>query len=341
MKEKIAKLIEEAKIAIQQCKNSTEITNAKVRFLGKSGEITTLLKGMKEVPNDQKAEVGKYVNEARDTITQLIEQKQEFICNEELIAKMQSEKIDISVAGIAQERGSLHPCTLVAEEITNIFTNMGFKVAQGPEIELDMFNFQVLNIPKDHPARAMQDTFYVTEDILLRTHTSPVQVRTMTKQAPPIRVVCPGKVYRPDDDATHSPMFQQIEGLVVDENITLCDLKGVLEVFAQELFDKNTKTRLRPSYFPFTEPSVEVDVTCSNCHGKKGGCRLCKGTGWIEILGAGIVNPKVLENCGIDSKKYSGFAFGCGIERITMIKYGIPDMRILFENDIRFLKDFK
>lgn len=234
----------------------------------------------------------------------------------------------------------MHPCTLVIEEILDIFTNLGFTVKHGPEVETDFYNFQALNIPKDHPAREMQDTFYITEDLLLRTHTSPVQVRTMQSVKPPIRVVNPGKVYRPDDDATHSPMFQQIEGLVVDEGITMCDLKGILEEFAKRLFnDPDAKTRLRPSFFPFTEPSVEVDVTCSMCHGK--GCRLCKGTGWIEVLGAGIVNPKVLENSGIDPEKYSGFAFGLGIERIAMIKYGIPDMRMLFENDIRFLKQFK
>ncbi len=339
MKEKIKLLIENAKSVIENSKLLAEINNAKVKFLGKSGELTALLKGMKDVPNDQKAEVGKYVNEARDTITNLIESKQKELSAQELEEKMKKEQIDISMYGNAQKQGSLHPCTLVANEILDIFTSMGFKIAQGPEVELDFFNFQALNIPKDHPARAMQDTFYISEDMLLRTHTSPVQVRTMTKQEPPIRIVCPGKVYRPDDDATHSPMFQQIEGLVVDENTSLCDLKGVLEMFAKKLFDKDTKTRLRPSYFPFTEPSVEVDVTCSNCHGK--GCRLCKGTGWIEILGAGVVNPKVLENCGIDSKKYGGFAFGFGVERITMIKYGIPDMRILFENDTRFLKEFK
>ena len=233
----------------------------------------------------------------------------------------------------------MHPCTLVANEIVEIFTSLGFTLGQGPEIELDKFCFQMLNIPPDHPARDMQDTFYITDDILLRTHTSSVQARTMLNTKPPIRIICPGKVYRPDDDATHSPMFQQIEGLVVDEKVTLCDLKGLLETFAKRLFDSNTKVRFRPSFFPFTEPSVEVDLTCSVCHGK--GCRICKGTGWIEILGAGVVNPKVLENCSIDSKKYKGLAFGMGVERVAMIKYGIPDMRILFENDVRFLKDFK
>lgn len=339
MKEKIAQLIESAKNTINSCNTIGELNTAKVNFLGKSGELTALLKGMKDIPNEQKPEVGKYVNEARDAITMLVDEKQNFLARCELVAKMEKERIDITLESGATKRGSLHPCTLIQNEILKIFMSLGFKVAEGPEVELDMFNFQKLNIPKDHPARDMQDTFYFSEDVLLRTHTSPVQVRTMTSQKPPIRVVCPGRVYRPDYDATHSPMFQQIEGLVIDKNITLCDLKGILEEFAKELFDKDTKTRLRPSYFPFTEPSVEIDLTCSVCHGK--GCRLCKGTGWIEVLGAGIVNPKVLENCGIDSSVYSGFAFGMGIERMAMIKYGIPDMRILFENDTRFLKEFK
>ncbi|MEG1608374.1 MAG: phenylalanine--tRNA ligase subunit alpha [Clostridia bacterium] len=326
-------------MALNNCNSIAELNNAKVLFLGKNGELTALLKGMKDIPNEQKPEFGKYVNEARDVIGELIESKQKQLSAAELDAKMQKEQIDITMQSNVVERGSLHPTTLVQNEILKIFNSLGFKVAQGPEVELDLFNFQKLNIPKDHPARDMQDTFYFSEDMLLRTHTSPVQVRTMTNAKPPIRIVCPGRVYRPDDDATHSPMFQQIEGLVVDKNITLCDLKGILEEFAKELFDSETKTRFRPSYFPFTEPSVEVDLSCAVCHGK--GCKLCKGTGWIEVLGAGIVNPKVLENCGIDSNIYSGFAFGFGVERIAMIKYGIPDMRIMFENDTRFLKEFK
>ncbi|MDE7215281.1 MAG: phenylalanine--tRNA ligase subunit alpha, partial [Clostridia bacterium] len=278
-------------------------------------------------------------NEARDVITQLTEEKTKQLAQAEIDEKMMKESVDITLDGKKVERGSLHPCTLVANEIVDIFTSLGFTLGQGPEVELDKFCFQMLNIPPDHPARDMQDTFYITDDILLRTHTSSVQARTMINTKPPIRIICPGKVYRPDDDATHSPMFQQIEGLVVDEKVTLCDLKGLLETFAKRLFDSNTKVRFRPSFFPFTEPSVEVDLTCSVCHGK--GCRICKGTGWIEILGAGVVNPKVLDNCGIDSKKYKGLAFGMGVERVAMIKYGIPDMRILFENDVRFLKDFK
>lgn len=339
MKEKIAKLIEQAKQAIEQSKTLALINNVKVKFLGKNGELTQLLRGMKDVPQEERPMVGKYVNEARDVITHLTEEKTRQLAQAEIDEKMMKESVDITLDGKNSERGSLHPCTLVTNEIIDIFTSLGFTMAQGPEIELDKFCFQMLNIPPDHPARDMQDTFYITDDILLRTHTSSVQAREMLKSKPPIRIVCPGKVYRPDDDATHSPMFQQIEGLVVDEKVTLCDLKGLLETFAQRLFDSSTKVRFRPSFFPFTEPSVEVDVSCSVCHGK--GCRICKGTGWIEILGAGVVNPKVLDNCGIDSKKYKGLAFGLGIERVTMIKYGIPDMRILFENDVRFLKDFK
>ena len=339
MKEKIESLIKVALAAVDECATIADLNKVKVKYLGKSGELTALLRGMKDVRAEQRPVIGGYVNEARDAITGAAESKEKTLKAKETEEKMQKESIDVTYEPNEVKAGSLHPCTLVKNEIVDIFTSLGFSVAQGPEVELDFFNFQALNIPKDHPARDMQDTFYLGDEMLLRTHTSPVQVRTMLDKKPPIRIVVPGKVYRPDDDATHSPMFQQIEGLVVDKHITLCDLKGILSMFAKELFDKNTKTRFRPSYFPFTEPSVEVDVTCSVCHGK--GCRLCKGTGWIEVLGAGIVNPKVLENCGIDSNEYSGFAFGMGIERITMIKYGVPDMRILFENDARFLKSFR
>ncbi|MCI7401407.1 MAG: phenylalanine--tRNA ligase subunit alpha [Christensenella sp.] len=339
MKEKIQSLINEAKAKVEAAKELIEINELKVSFLGKAGAITSLLKGMKDVPQEQRPEIGKYVNQARDTISDIISNKMQELEQKALENKMMKEKIDITIDEVDATRGSLHPCTLVINEIVDIFTGLGFTVGNGPEIELDKFNFQLLNIPKDHPSRDMQDTFYAGEDILLRTQTSAVQARTMINTQPPIKIICPGKVYRPDYDATHSPMFQQIEGLVVDKHITLCDLKGLLDLFAKKLFDSNTKTRFRPSFFPFTEPSVEVDVTCSVCHGK--GCRICKGTGWIEILGAGVVNPKVLDSCGIDSTKYSGLAFGLGVERIAMIKYGIPDIRILFENDSRFLKSFK
>ncbi len=311
----------------ENLENLEKIQQIRVQFLGKNGELTNILRSMKDIEPELKPIIGKFVNQARDVITERIEER-----------KLNSENVDITLSSKRNPKGGLHPCSLVINEILNIFTAMGFQVKQGPEVETDFFNFQALNIPKDHPAREMQDTFYINDELLLRTHTSPMQARTMIKEKPPIRIVIPGKVYRPDDDATHSPMFQQIEGLVVDKGITMCDLKGILDTFAKALFNENTKTRLRPSFFPFTEPSVEVDVSCAMCGGK--GCRICKGTGWIEILGAGIVNPKVLDNCGIDSNIYSGFAFGLGIERIAMIKYGIPDMRILFDNDIRFLKQF-
>ena len=339
MKQKINELIERATQKIRESADLNSINDLRVQYLGKTGEVTNLLKGMKDVPAEERPEVGKLVNTARDAITDLITAKIEELQQKAMDAKMMKEQIDITYDDVDANRGSLHPCTLVIDEVLDIFTGMGFTVGNGPEIELDKFNFQLLNIPKDHPSRDMQDTFYAGEDILLRTQTSAVQARTMINTQPPIKLVGPGKVYRPDYDATHSPMFQQIEGLVVDKHVTLCDLKGLLELFAQKLFDEKTKVRFRPSYFPFTEPSVEVDVTCSVCHGK--GCRICKGTGWIEILGAGVVNPKVLDSCGIDSTKYSGLAFGLGVERIAMIKYGIPDIRILFENDSRFLKSFK
>ncbi len=322
----------------ENLENLEKIQQIRVQFLGKNGELTNILRSMKDIEPELKPIIGKFVNQARDVITERIEERIAELTAKNIAKKLNSENVDITLSSKRNPKGGLHPCSLVINEILNIFTAMGFQVKQGPEVETDFFNFQALNIPKDHPAREMQDTFYINDELLLRTHTSPMQARTMIKEKPPIRIVIPGKVYRPDDDATHSPMFQQIEGLVVDKGITMCDLKGILDTFAKALFNENTKTRLRPSFFPFTEPSVEVDVSCAMCGGK--GCRICKGTGWIEILGAGIVNPKVLDNCGIDSNIYSGFAFGLGIERIAMIKYGIPDMRILFDNDIRFLKQF-
>lgn len=322
----------------ENLENLEKIQQIRVQFLGKNGELTNILRSMKDIEPELKPIIGKFVNQARDVITERIETRIAELTAKNIAKKLNSENVDITLSSKRNPKGGLHPCSLVINEILNIFTAMGFQVKQGLEVETDFFNFQALNIPKDHPAREMQDTFYINDELLLRTHTSPMQARTMIKEKPPIRIVIPGKVYRPDDDATHSPMFQQIEGLVVDKGITMCDLKGILDTFAKALFNENTKTRLRPSFFPFTEPSVEVDVSCAMCGGK--GCRICKGTGWIEILGAGIVNPKVLDNCGIDSNIYSGFAFGLGIERIAMIKYGIPDMRILFDNDIRFLKQF-
>ena len=340
MHEKLTEIQTKCFEAVKNANTLAELYNdVKVRFLGKNGEMTAVLRGMKDVPNDKKAEIGKLVNDTRVAMEKAIEEKEIYLTKLEKEAKLKSEILDITIPAKQAEIGSLHPLSIIKNQILDIFIGLGFEVKEGPEIETDYYNFQALNIPKDHPARDMQDTFYFGENLLLRTHTSPCQARTMESQRPPIRMVSPGKVYRSDDDATHSPMFQQIEGLVVDKNITMCDLKGVLDEFAKRFFNSNTKTRFRPSYFPFTEPSVEVDVTCSICGGK--GCRVCKGTGWIEVLGAGIVNPAVLDNSGIDSNVYSGFAFGLGVDRLTMIKYGIPDMRLLFANDLRFLKQFR
>ena len=335
----IKKIKEDCSNLIVNSKDTKELNDIRIKYFGKNGEFTSLMKGLKDVPKEDKPLVGKMLNDCKKSLEQMLEDKVHELELSEKDQKLKDEELDITLDGKRLEPGGLHVLSLVRNEIVNIFTGLGFSVSDGPEIETDYFCFQMLNIPKDHPARDMQDSFFINDNLILRTQTSSMQVRTMLKQDPPIRIVNPGKVYRVDSDATHSPMFQQIEGLVVDKNVTLCDLKGALELFAKTLFTKDTEVRFRPSYFPFTEPSVEVDVSCPFCHGK--GCNLCKGTGWIEILGAGIVNPVVLEGCGIDSKKYSGFAFGMGVERIAMIKYGIPDMRILFSNDMRFLKQYK
>lgn len=339
MQAKIQEIKENCSNLIQNATSTKELNDIRVKFLGKSGEFTALMKGLKDVPKEEKPLVGKMLNDCKKELESILDDKIKVIESGEKTAKLKEEELDITLSGKRNEVGGLHLLSKVKNEVIDIFTGLGFTVCDGPEIETDYFCFQMLNIPKDHPARDMQDSFFINDNLILRTQTSSMQVRTMLKSEPPIRIINPGKVYRVDSDATHSPMFQQIEGLVVDKNVTLCDLKGALEVFAKTLFDKNSKVRFRPSYFPFTEPSVEVDVSCPFCNGK--GCNLCKGTGWIEILGAGIVNPVVLENCGIDSKKYSGFAFGMGVERIAMIKYGVPDMRILFSNDMRFLKQYK
>ena len=278
------------------------------------------------------------VNDLKEEVNSFIEKKEAELKEKELQARYEKESVDITLPAKEEKSGSTHPLTLVKNQIIDAFSGMGFEVFEGPEIDSDYYCFQALNIPKDHPARDMQDTFYFTDNILLRPHTSPGQVRTMENKKPPIKILSPGRVYRADDDASHSPMFHQIEGLVVDKGVSLCDLKGLLDEFVKIMFDSETKTRFRPSYFPFTEPSVEVDVTCCKCHGK--GCSLCKGTGWIEILGAGVVNKNVLEMSGIDSNVYSGLAFGCGIERIAMIKYGVSDIRTFFENNVKFLKQF-
>lgn len=339
MKEKIEQLIVTAMEKISVAVTGKSLNDTRVELLGKNGSVTGLMKGMKDVAPEDRPKVGQMVNELRKKIEDAIAKKEAEIKQKELAEKLQSDSVDITLPGKFPEEGTLHPITLVKNELVEAFSGLGFQIFEGPEIEYDRINFQLLNIPEDHPARDMQDTFYITDNILLRTHTSPGQVRVMTTRQPPIKVMCPGRVYRSDDDATHSPIFHQIEGLVIDKNVSLCDLKGSLEEILKRLFNSDIKTRLRPSHFPFTEPSVEIDVSCFECGGK--GCRLCKGTGWIEVLGAGMVNRKVLEGCGIDPDVYSGYAFGIGLERIAMLKYHIPDIRMFFDSDLRFTKQFK
>lgn len=324
---------------VERCDSLAALNDVKVKYMGKNGALTELMKGMKDLSKEDRPKFGKLINDVRGEIEAALTEKEAVLKEKELQETFVKEAVDITLPAKTGKAGTLNPITLVKNELIDAFTGMGFEVFEGPEIEEDYYNFEMLNIPKDHPARDMQDTFYVNDNILLRTQTSSGQVRVMLDKKPPIKILSPGKVYRSDDDASHSPMFHQMEGLVVDKGITLCDLKGTLDEFVKIMFGKDTKTRLRPSYFPFTEPSVEVDVSCSECHGK--GCKLCKGTGWIEILGAGIVNKKVLEGCGIDSEVYSGYAFGMGIERIAILKYKIPDIRLFFDSDIRFLKQFK
>ena len=339
MKSRIDEVKGEALAAVSAAETSQALNEVRVRFLGKSGEFTSLMKLLGTVSKEERPEVGKILNEARVAIETALSAATSAVEAKEQAARLAAEAVDVTLPGTRRETGAFHPVTKIREEILKVFLGMGFSVAEGPEIETDLFNFQLLNVPKDHPARDMQDTFYIGDNLVLRTHTSPMQAHIMKTEKPPIRVVIPGRVYRPDDDASHSPIFHQIEGLAVDRKITVGDLQGCLQTFAEQLFDKDTKIRLRPSYFPFTEPSVEADATCAICHGK--GCRVCKGTGWVELLGAGIVNPAVLDMCGIDSKEYSGFAFGLGLERIAMIKYGIPNIKLFYENDVRFLGQFR
>lgn len=339
MKEKINELYQSAVNAINQADGLKSLDEVRVNYLGKNGSVTGLLKGMRDVAPEDRPKVGQMVNELRSKIESVLQDKESELKNAELNKSLVAESIDVTLPGKNSSFGSLHPINMVRQELIDAFAGMGFEIFEGPEIELDEYNFRLLNTPKDHPARDMQDTLYITENILLRTQTSSGQARVMLDKKPPLKILSPGKVYRADDDATHSPMFHQMEGLVIDKNVNLCDLKGTLEAFLRKLFSGDLNTRLRPSYFPFTEPSVEVDVTCFECKGK--GCHLCKGTGWIEVLGAGMVNRRVLENCGINPDEYQGFAFGIGLERIAMLKYGIPDIRLFFDNDVKFLKQFK
>lgn len=342
MKEQIESIRKEIENWLSQADESLtreQFFAYKMEHLGKTGKISALSKGMRDVAPEDRPQVGKLLSEIRSWAEEKFDALEAELKKRELERRYASERVDVTMPAKLRGTGSVHPVTLVREELIDIFSAMGFDVFEGPEIEKDYYNFQALNIPEDHPARDMQDTFFVTQDLLLRSQTSSGQIRVMENKKPPIKVLSPGRVYRSDSDATHSPMFHQMEGLVVDKGITLNDLKGMLDEFARRMFTSETKTRLRPSYFPFTEPSVEVDLSCSACGGK--GCRVCKGTGWIEVLGAGIVNRRVLENCGVDPDVYTGFAFGMGLERIAMIKYGINDIRLLFEGDVRFLKQFR
>ena len=337
MKEKLQKIKADALAAINS--DNADLEQIRIQYLGKKGVLTSVLRGMGALSAEERPVVGQIANEVRAEIESALKLKAEAKKDQELQKRLISEKIDVTLPSKAATPGKLHPLVQVQRTIEDIFIGMGFSIAEGPEVEYDYYNFQALNIPENHPARDTQDTFYITDNILLRSQTSPVQVRTMEHQKPPIRVISPGRVYRSDAvDATHSPLFHQVEGLVVDKGITMGDLKGMLETFAKTLFGNDTRLRFRPHHFPFTEPSAEVDVSCFVCGGK--GCRVCKNEGWIEILGSGMVHPFVLSNCGIDPEEYSGFAFGMGVERIAMKYYGIDDMRLLYENDTRFLEQF-
>lgn len=339
MKEKLQKIKDEAMRQIEESKDLTKLNDVRVAILGKKGELTAVLKGMKDVSPEERPLVGQLVNETRESIERFLEDTKAKLESAELEAKLKHEVIDVTLPAKKNNVGHRHPNTIALEEVERIFTGMGYEVVEGPEIEYDYYNFEALNIPENHPAKDEQDTFYINGKIVLRTQTSPVQVREMEKGRLPIRMIAPGRVFRSDEvDATHSPSFHQIEGLVIDKNITLADLKGTLAEFARELFGEDTKVKFRPHHFPFTEPSAEMDVTCFKCGGK--GCRFCKGEGWIEILGCGMVHPRVLKMSGIDPEEYTGFAFGVGLERIALLKYEIDDMRLLYENDQRFLNQF-
>lgn len=339
MKDKLEKIMEDALHQIVSSEKLEQLNEIRVAFLGKKGELTSVLKSMKDVAPEDRPKVGQMVNEARAKIEGKLEEKKAAFEKAVLEERLKCETIDVTLPGKSLSAGHRHPNTITLEEVENIFIGMGYEVVEGPEVEYDYYNFEALNIPADHPAKDEQDTFYITKDILLRTQTSSVQVHEMEKGRLPIRMIAPGRVFRSDEvDATHSPTFHQIEGLVIDKNITFADLKGTLQEFARKLFGQDTKVKFRPHHFQFTEPSAEMDVTCFKCGGK--GCRFCKGEGWIEILGCGMVHPHVLEMSGIDPEEYTGFAFGVGLERIALFKYEIDDMRLLYENDTRFLKQF-
>ncbi|SHI70878.1 phenylalanyl-tRNA synthetase, alpha subunit [Malonomonas rubra DSM 5091] len=338
MKEQIEQLQEKALSDLQQAADLKALQDVRVQVLGKKGALTEVMKGMRDLAPEERPVVGSLVNTLKDQFEARFAARQAELQQQAIADKLASEKIDVTLPGRRAVSGSKHPVTLVTEEIVDIFSRLGFMVEQGPEIEQDFYNFEALNIPKDHPARDMQDTFYITDDLVLRTHTSPVQIRAMMKHKPPLRIIAPGTVYRRDSDLTHSPMFHQIEGFLVDEKVTFGDLKGILTHFLREFFGEGLGVRFRPSFFPFTEPSAEVDIECVICGGE--GCRVCSKTGWLEILGCGMIDPAVFGSVDYDTEKYSGFAFGMGLERIAMLKYGVGDLRLFFENDLRFLKQF-
>ena len=338
--EQIGALRERLLTIMKDASSTQELEGLKVLMLGKKGELTALLRMMGQLTPEERPQAGQLINQAREEFESLLDQKRAVLGKKEREEALRREAIDVTEPRQLPESGTPHPVTLVLRDMVECFAGMGFEVVEGPEVELDHYNFELLNMPKNHPARDAQDTFYIDENTVLRTHTSPAQARTMLSRKPPIRVICPGRVYRADEvDATHSPVFHQLEGLVVDKDVTMADLKGTLEAFAKRLYGPDMQIRFRPSFFPFTEPSAEVDLTCVACHGA--GCRICKGTGWIEVLGSGMVNPKVLDMCGIDSTVYSGFAFGIGLDRIATLRYGIRDMRLMFEGDTRFLSQFR
>jgi len=339
MKEQLNNIRVQAEKELSAAETIQDMENIRVKFLGKKGELTSVLRGMGKLSAEERPIIGQIANEVRNALEDKIEEVKKKLQEKERDMKLSQEVIDVTIPGKRKILGKKHPLTIVMDEIKEVFIGMGYEIAEGPEIEKDYYNFEALNIPDNHPAKDVQDTFYINENILLRTQTSPVQIRVMENKKPPIKIICPGRVYRSDAvDATHSPIFHQVEGLVVDKGVTMGDLIGTLKVFAKSLFGEKTDIRLRPHHFPFTEPSAEVDVSCWTCGGK--GCRVCKNEGWIEILGAGMVHPKVLEVCGIDPEVYSGFAFGLGAERTAMGRFNIDDMRLLYENDIRFLKQF-
>ncbi|HNE91678.1 MAG TPA: phenylalanine--tRNA ligase subunit alpha [Agitococcus sp.] len=332
-------LVNDALAMINSAADAQALEQARVQFLGKKSQLTELSKGLGTLDPEARKEQGAKLNQVRDAINQALDARRQAFAAEALQRQLESERVDVTLAGRGTLPAGLHPVTRVMNRITEFFTQAGFQVASGPEVEDDFHNFEALNIPSHHPARAMHDTFYFDAHRLLRTHTSPVQIRVMEQQKPPIRIVCPGRVYRCDSDLTHSPMFHQVEGLLIDENVSFAQLKSVIQNFLRVFFEKDLAVRFRPSYFPFTEPSAEVDIQCVMCDGH--GCRVCKQTGWLEVLGCGMVHPQVLKNCGIDSEKYSGFAFGMGVERFAMLRYGVNDLRLFFDNDLRFLAQFK